>query len=196
MLQAGFADPVFEAQGAFRAILAALSEPGTIRDLTVPLAPPAGFAPATAIALLTLADFETPVHLAPALAGGEAGRWLTFHTGAPIVVEPGEAAFAVIEAGDGRPALSAFNLGNDQFPDRSTTIIVQCTSLSGGAAVTLSGPGIAGKRGFAPEVTARFWEEVTANQALYPLGVDMLLVAGKAIAGLPRSTGIEIGGIG
>lgn len=194
MLKAGFADPVFEAQGAFRAILSALSEPGTIHDLSDDLDPPEGLARAAAIVLLTLADYETPVCLPPALAAGDAGRWLTFHTGAPLVEAPGAAAFAVIDARDARHVpLSAFNPGQDQFPDRSTTVLIQCASLVEGPAVTLAGPGIAASRIFAPALPAGFWNEAIANGALYPLGVDMMFVSGGAIAGLPRSTRIETG---
>ncbi|MCU4178567.1 phosphonate C-P lyase system protein PhnH [Bosea sp. BH3] len=192
MIAPGFSDPVFQSQAAFRALLAALSEPGTLQRVTVAIAPPEGLATATATALLTLADYETPVWLPEALRNGPAGAWLRFHCGAALVDEPASAAFAVIDGAAGTPALSAFNPGNDQFPDRSTTVFVQCAALEGGAETTLSGPGIPGTRKVAPQgLRAGFWAEVRENGALYPLGVDLVLCHGDGMLGLPRTTRIE-----
>jgi len=188
-IHAGFSDPVFQSQAAFRALLAALSEPGLVRDLGDAVQPPAGLAAATATALLTLADYETPIWLPTALRAGAAGAWLRFHCGAALVEDPAAAAFAVIDGSIKAPLLSAFNPGDDQFPDRSTTVIVQCTGLEGGEAVTLEGPGIAGRRTIAPTgLRPGFWAEVAGNAALYPLGVDLLLTYRTQALGLPRST--------
>jgi len=193
LLGAGFADPVFQSQGAFRAVLAALAEPGLARDIGVGgVEAPAGLEPATAVALLTLADYETPIWLPAGLRDGPAGAWLRFHCGAAIVAEPGRAAFAVLDGTAAAPKLSAFNAGDDAFPDRSTTVFVQCAALDGGQAVTLAGPGIKGRRGIAPAgLRAGFWEEVAGNAALYPLGVDLVLIHGARLLGLPRSTQVE-----
>lgn len=191
LIGAGFSDPVFQSQGAFRALLAALAEPGLIRDLGAAIPPPAGFEAATAIALLTLADYETPIWLPAALRDGAAGAWLRFHCGATLVEAPAAAAFAVIDGEAESPLLSAFNPGDDQFPDRSTTVIVQCAGLAGGDDVTLEGPGIAGTRSVAPSgLRPGFWAEVAANAALYPCGVDLILSHGRQALGLPRSTQI------
>lgn len=194
---AGFADPVFASQAAFRAILAALSEPGTIHVLDASVDAPEGLHPASAVILLTLADYETPVWLEEAGRAGVAGAWLRFHAAAPLATQPAEAAFAVICGAESAPDLSDFSPGTDLFPDRSTTILVECAALEGGAPVTLSGPGIPGARTVAPTgLRAGFWAEVAANNALYPLGADMLLVAGNRIMGLPRSTIVTAGGQG
>ncbi|HEV7258112.1 MAG TPA: phosphonate C-P lyase system protein PhnH [Bosea sp. (in: a-proteobacteria)] len=187
----GFSDPVFQSQSAFRALLAALSEPGTRQQVAVEITPPEALQAATATALLTLADYETPIWLPPAWRDGPAGAWLRFHCGAALVAEPGKATFAVIDGLSLEPPLSAFDAGSDQFPDRSTTVIVQCGALEGGEATTLTGPGIAGARVIAPSgLHAGFWAEVAANNARYPLGIDLLLSTGDAVVGLPRSTRI------
>lgn len=192
MIAPGFSDPVFQSQAAFRALLAALSEPGTLQRVTGEIAPPEGLATATAIALLTLADYETPVWLPEALRNGPAGAWLRFHCAAALVDDPTEAAFAVLDGATGEPKLSAFNLGTDQFPDRSTTVIVQITALEGGTALTLAGPGIPGTRAITPQgLRSGFVEELRENGALYPLGIDVLLAQGDGLIGLPRSTQIE-----
>ena len=191
LIGAGFVDPVFQSQSAFRALLAALSEPGLACDLDDAIVPPTGLEPATAVALLTLADYETPIWLPAALRDGPAGAWLRFHCGAALVDDPARAAFAVIDGAAAEPKLAAFNDGDDQFPDRSTTVLVQCAGLEGGEAVTLEGPGIAGQRSIAPAgLRPGFWADVEANAAVYPLGVDLLLVHGARMLGLPRSTQI------
>lgn len=192
MIAPGFSDPVFQSQAAFRALLAALSEPGTLQQVASEIAPPEGLATATATALLTLADYETPVWLPQALRNGPAGAWLRFHCAAALVDEPAEAAFAVLDGTAGEPKLSAFNLGTDQFPDRSTTVIMQVAALEGGPALTLSGPGIPGMRNIAPQgLRPGFTDELRENGALYPLGVDVVLAHGEGLIGLPRSTQIE-----
>jgi alpha-D-ribose 1-methylphosphonate 5-triphosphate synthase subunit PhnH len=192
LIAAGFADPVFQSQAAFRALLAALSEPGLMQDVAGDFAPPAGLNAATAIALLTLADYETPIWLPDVLRDGPAGAWLRFHCGAALVDEPAAASFAVIDGATDTAPLSAFNPGTDQFPDRSTTVIVQCAGLDGGEAATLEGPGIPGRRTVAPMgLPPDFWAQVAANAEIYPLGVDLILSHGGAVLGLPRSTQIR-----
>ncbi|MBN9454173.1 MAG: phosphonate C-P lyase system protein PhnH [Bosea sp.] len=192
MIAPGFSDPVFQSQAAFRALLAALSEPGTLQNVASEIAPPESLATATATALLTLADYETPVWLPEALRNGPAGAWLRFHCAAALVENPAEAAFAVINGLADEPKLSAFNLGTDQFPDRSTTVIVQVAGLEGGSVLTLAGPGILGSHNIAPRgLRSGFTDELRENGALYPLGVDVLLAHGEGLIGLPRSTQIE-----
>lgn len=192
MIAPGFSDPVFQSQAAFRALLTALSEPGTQQSVAAEIAPPDGLATATATALLTLADYETPVWLPEPLRNGPAGAWLRFHCAAALVDDPSEAAFAVIDGAADEPRLSAFTPGTDQFPDRSTTVIVQVAALENGPALTLAGPGILGSRNIAPQgLRAGFTDELRENGALYPLGVDVLLAHGEGLIGLPRSTQVE-----
>lgn len=182
----GFRDPVMDAQRCFRRILAAMAEPGTVHALDADIDAPPGLAPAAAILLLVLADHETPLWLEPGHAA--AAPFLCFHTGARLAELPVRARFAVVDASASVP-LTAFDQGDERYPDRSATVIVHCPSLTGGAAVELAGPGIRGRRPVAPlGVDAHFWSEFGANGARYPLGVDLVLVAGHRIMCLPRST--------
>ena len=64
----GFADPAFESQAAFRAILSAMASPGAIEACGNGPAPPPPLAPAAAAAIFTLADFATPLWIAQSLA--------------------------------------------------------------------------------------------------------------------------------
>ncbi len=108
------------------------------------------------------------------------------------MVTPIELIKAVIDGMADEPKLSAFNLGTDQFPDRSTTVIVQIAGLEGGPALTLAGPGIPGSRNIAPQgLRPGFTDELRENGALYPLGIDVLLAHGEGLIGLPRSTQVE-----
>ncbi|WP_051987987.1 phosphonate C-P lyase system protein PhnH [Bosea sp. UNC402CLCol] len=192
IISPGFSDPVFQSQAAFRALLTALSEPGTLQSVAADIIPPEGLATATATALLALADYETPVWLPETLRDGPAATWLRFHCGVALVDDPARAAFAVIDGAASEPKLAAFNPGNDQFPDRSTTVIVQVSGLDGGAGFSLSGPGIPGTRRVAPQgLRPGFTDELRQNGALYPLGVDVVLASGEGMIGLPRSTQIE-----
>ncbi len=142
MTTLSFADPVFESQAAFRAILAAMARPGAILACGEGLAPPAPLSPAAAAAILALADFETPLWIAPSLLAGGIASYLKFHTGAPLAASPDKAAFALIDAAADALRLADFAQGTQEYPDRSTTIVVQLSSLSNGPLLRLAGPGI------------------------------------------------------
>jgi alpha-D-ribose 1-methylphosphonate 5-triphosphate synthase subunit PhnH len=129
----GFADPVFGAQATFRAVLDAMARPGRVMPAGADLAPPPPLMPSTAALLLTLADADTNLFLAPEC---DAARdWIAFHCGAPFVAEPRAARFIVATA---LPDLSVFDAGSDEAPEESATVIVQVnarfslSSLQGG----------------------------------------------------------------
>ena len=189
-LASGLADPVFGSQIVFRTVLDALSAPGSHFELSGGLGGgPSGLPSAAATLLLTLADYETPVYLSKDQP--EIRHWLSFHTGAPAAFTPAEASFAVIDATSGIH-LGEFNQGEDRYPDLSTTVLVLCEALDGGLTVTLTGPGIKGQTEFSPlGIDASLWRQIADNNAMFPLGVDLIFVAGAKLAGLPRSTQIE-----
>lgn len=190
VLGRGFCEPVLDAQHSFRALLGAMAEPGTLCRLAAKVEPPAGLTTAAAIVLLTLADHDTPVWFGPGL-GAAGANYVRFYSGAPIARMPGDARLAVIDGGEASVPLSTFPAGEDRYPDRSATVVVQCLGLTGGPAVTISGPGIRGSRRIAPAgIRTGFWHEVAANHARYPLGVDLVFVAGRDIMAIPRSTAI------
>jgi len=190
-LAMGLADPVFGSQTVFRTVLAALSEPGKIMTLPDHLSGcPTNLSPAAASLLLTLVDYETPVWLSPTFE--PIRQWLVFHTGATITAQKMEARFALIAAGQSDSTLDAFNPGDERYPDTSATLIILCPSLENGLPVTLSGPGVKDAISFAPQgLDGAFWKQVQDNNALFPLGVDMIFVSGSSLVGLPRSTQIS-----
>ena len=191
-IRPAFADPVRESQLAFRKIMDAVARPGTRADFGAAIEPPAGLGVAAATVALTLFDFETTVWLEPALRGGETESWVRFHCGCPLPTDPAPAAFAIVTDVAAAPPLSAFNLGDAKYPDRSTTLILQAASLDGGPTATLSGPGIRDQATVAARgLPDGFWSQMQDNNAKFQFGVDVMLVAGAALVAVPRSSQIQ-----
>jgi alpha-D-ribose 1-methylphosphonate 5-triphosphate synthase subunit PhnH len=190
-LTAGFSDPVGGAQSVFRQVLEAMANPGRIiADLDGPAETPAPLTRGSAAVCLALLDYETPLWLGPSTAGGDAEDYLRFHTGAPVVAVPGDAAFAVIDGA--RPALADFRLGSDQYPEEGATLVIQVTDLRTTGDLELTGPGIDGRATLGIDgLDDAFWRERAALARLFPRGLDMIFTAGSRIAALPRGTTIH-----
>lgn len=195
VLAGAFADPVLQSQSAFRALMDALANPGTARKLVTPPSIGGHLTPELVSALLTLTDHDTSIWLDEALQSEPAGMdYLTFHTGAPVVREPSRATLAFASSADALPRLDEFNLGTQEYPDRSTTVILAVPALTGGPALTLRGPGVKDAVHISPSgLPGDFVAQWDANRALFPRGVDLLLVADGQVMGLPRSTRITEG---
>lgn len=184
----GFADPVFDSQSVFRRVLSALSRPGLRRPVDRPVSVPSPLAGPTAAVALTLFDQDTPVWLDPVLRVPPVETYLRFHCGCPLTPAPEDAAFALIGDAGAIPPLTRFRQGEDRYPDRSATLVLQCPSLTGGPSRRLTGPGIDGAVTVAPAgLSDAFWDDWAANGALYPLGVDIVLTDGHGLMGLPRT---------
>jgi alpha-D-ribose 1-methylphosphonate 5-triphosphate synthase subunit PhnH len=186
-MSASAVNTAFASQSAFRALMEAFARPGEIRTLEE-VAAPAPLAPATAALVQALADYETPVWLDGAFAAAPAvAEWIRFRTGAAIVTEARDAAFALIADPLALPEFDSFALGTEDYPDRSTTVIVQA-ALFKGPAFTLKGPGIKDRQSLAATpLPVDFAERLRANRELFPRGIDVVLVAGAQVAALPRS---------
>jgi alpha-D-ribose 1-methylphosphonate 5-triphosphate synthase subunit PhnH len=182
-LDGGFAVPSTQSAHAFRAILDALSRPGTIHTLQG-AAPPEPMSRAAGAVLLTLCDATTPLHLAGAHDCAALRNWITFHCAAPLVAAD-QAMFA-LGTWQALLPVSRFAIGLPDYPDRATTLIVEMTSVQPTGAA-LRGPGIERLAHLNLPETAAF----QANRALFPLGFDCLFTAGQHIAGLARSTIVE-----
>ncbi len=183
ILGGGFAQPSIQSAQAFRALLEAMARPGRIYSVDG-AHPPAPISIAAGVALLTLTDSTTPLHLAGA-ADNEALRgWIGFHTGAPLVAAD-RAQFA-LGTWDALQPVGRFRIGEPSYPDRSATLIVELPLLRGQGA-RLTGPGIQSDARLSLPETAAF----RANRALFPLGFDCILTCGDQLAALPRSTNVE-----
>jgi alpha-D-ribose 1-methylphosphonate 5-triphosphate synthase subunit PhnH len=184
----GFADPVGSAQACFRGLLDAMARPGTLHEVG-DLAAPAPLDAATASVLLTLVDAETKLWLdGPCAAARE---WILFHCGAPLVADPGEAAFAAALA---MPKLAELGAGSDAAPEDGASLILQVAALGSGLPYRISGPGL--KEPALLEVEGLpddFPAQWAANHGLFPRGIDLVLTAGRLLCCLPRSVQIGMG---
>ena len=193
MIEKGFADQATESAVVFRAIMTAMARPGRIVALEAGLNAPAPMLEATAAVALTLCDFQTPVWLAPDFRTPAIESYLRFHTGANLSASPGQAAFAFATGGQGLPGLQGFSAGTLEYPDRSTTLVLQVRDLSNTGPVTLSGPGIDGTTRLAVDgLDGGFWAAMSENHGRFPLGADVIFVSASSIAACPRSTAISI----
>jgi alpha-D-ribose 1-methylphosphonate 5-triphosphate synthase subunit PhnH len=183
---------VFDTHATFRAVMDAMARPGETRAVPAALTPPAPLSPSAAALALTLLDYETPFWLDAALGeADDVARWLKFHTGASATANPEDAAFAFAADPLALPPLDAFSQGTPDFPDRSTTLILQVAAFTGGLPLTLSGPGVKGDRVFAPSpVPPCLADELRANAGRFPCGVDIIFAGPGSVAALPRSTRI------
>lgn len=180
---------VFAAQSTFRKVMDATARPGSIQTVNPVAGAPESLRQVAAALALTLFDHDTPVWLDRSLASEAVTSWLRFQTGCPIVTDPAQCAFALVGDVDTLPPFERFALGTPDYPDRSTTLIVQVATLTLGPELSLSGPGLRGTASLrAGPLPPDFVARHAANRALFPRGVDLLLVAGDELAALPRTT--------
>jgi alpha-D-ribose 1-methylphosphonate 5-triphosphate synthase subunit PhnH len=189
-LPAGFADKVLSAQSTFRSVMDAMARPGSVQRIAAVSCAPSQMMRGTAAIALTLFDHDTPVWLDPAVSEtSDVTKWLKFHTGAPVIADPSICSFALIGDARALPALDRFAFGSNEYPDRSTTLILQVESLTEGSSLELRGPGIDGTAGLRARVQpADLFERLAINGALFPRGIDVVLVADNCIVAIPRTT--------
>lgn len=163
------------ANAAFEALLEATSRPGSAHALPEP-----GLE-----ALITaLIDRECVVHAAhPNLVGllTRAGARLGEAEIADYVFCPSEEAGGLVEQ---------LRLGSDYYPDEGATLVVTA-ALGSGVACRLSGPGIETSATFCCGLDAAFWRQREAR-INYPRGFDLVVIDGRDVAAVPRSTQVEI----
>ncbi len=187
----GFRDPVHDAQETFRALLAAMAQPGKCFYLDVINSNSIqSVKPAYAAACLTLLDLETQVWLQSGFSK-EFEAWLLFHAGCNLVSTPNFADFGLIDDIEALPELSNFYLGTAEQPEASTTLLIPVPSWEGGQSVELMGPGILGNRKISPKLPCHFWDCWKANHQAYPQGVDIFLFTDDRVMGLPRTVSVS-----
>jgi len=189
-LPAGFADKVLSAQSTFRSVMDAMARPGSVQRVTASAGTPAGMMRGAAAIALTLFDHDTPIWLDAAMSETtDVARWLKFHTSAPVIADSSVASFALIGDAENLPALDRFAFGSSEYPDRSTTLILQVDSLTLGPAFELKGPGIDGSALLRAMFRPRdLFERLAINETLFPRGIDVVLVQDDAIVAIPRTT--------
>jgi len=191
VIEGGFARPVFDAQSVFRAVMDAMARPGSLLQVQPLAHPPAPFSALAASVALTLCDHDTPVWLDKKLSQPAIRDWLGFHTGAPVTTLATDAHFAFAACPDELVAFESFTQGSQEYPDRSTTIVLQVESFDAGAPLVLSGPGVETTAMIAPQPMPRhFAAQWKQNRERFPRGIDLILVSPDAIVCLPRTVRI------
>jgi len=195
MTAAAFPAPVLAGQATFRAMMDAFARPGTVQRLPRGVAAPSPMSAGAAAVALAMLDYETPVWLDAALAQDtQVADWIRLQTGARVTSEPAEAAFAFFADPGHARAFDAFAQGTPEYPDRSATLVLQVEDFGSGDGLVLSGPGIADARNYsARPLPSDFQARIAANRALFPRGVDVVLVTPAAVAALPRSVAAQRG---
>lgn len=92
----------------------------------------------------------------------------------------------------GLRALRAAPVGTALAPDQSATLVIGC-ELTGGQRLRLRGPGIADATNLhVAGVPDDLWT-LRNTACRFPLGWDLFLVADNLVAGVPRTTHLEVG---
>jgi alpha-D-ribose 1-methylphosphonate 5-triphosphate synthase subunit PhnH len=195
-LPAGFADKVLSAQSTFRCVMDAMARPGSVQRIVSVAGTPSAMMRGTAAIALTLFDHDTPVWLDAAMsATSDVAKWLKFHTSAPVVADASIASFALVGDPENLPAFDRFAFGSNEYPDRSTTLILQVESLTNGPAVELRGPGIDGTATLRASIQPHdLFERLAINATAFPRGIDVVLVHDDSIVVIPRTTRLVRGG--
>ena len=189
-MPAGFADKVLSAQSTFRSVMDAMARPGSVQRIEAASGVPAPMMSGSAAIALTLFDQDTPVWLDAAMAATPAvAKWIKFHTSAPVVADASVSSFALVAEAYALPDFASFSFGTAEYPDRSSTLILQVESLTEGPAYELRGPGIDGVAVLRATLDVPdLVERLALNANLFPRGIDLILVADDVVVAIPRTT--------
>jgi alpha-D-ribose 1-methylphosphonate 5-triphosphate synthase subunit PhnH len=196
-LPAGFADKVASAQSTFRSVMDAMARPGSVQQVAAAVGTPPSVMRGTAAIALTLFDHDTPIWLDARMSETtDVAKWLKFHSGAPVVADSSICHFALIGKAAALPDLDRFSFGTDEYPDRSTTLIVQVESLTQGRDYQLRGPGIDGSVVLRATIAPNdLFDRLAINARLFPRGIDVVLVSDDKIVAIPRTTRLVANGV-
>ena len=191
-LKPGFQNPVLDATDCFRNIMEAMAKPALKQPLLINLEAPATLHSGSAQILLTLLDYDSKLYLCPELDHADLRDWVLFHTGCPLTDNPQEADFALMLPESDPNQYQRFQNGTAEYPDRSTTIVLQVTGLTDGKGMICSGPGFQSARTFGfDEANDALWKAIADSRLVYPRGLDWIFAAPDSLATLPRSTKLE-----
>jgi len=168
-------------QALFRRILDAAARPGKIAEL-------GDLLDGRPAALAALATFCDNTQTLADLTGTLSQTDLAF---LDVGVAPAARAGFVLARGAEAPGFAP-RRGTLEAPEGGATVVVMVDSLTGDAALTLTGPGIKDMATLAPQGLAPEWLAARARWcADFPMGVDLVLAAPACLAVLPRTTMIE-----
>lgn len=178
------------ARTTFHALLGALSNPGRLFTLTATNSTEESCRQIGAALLDLETSFYTP-HAALRTALAATGARLRPPAAAAYLFWPAISAFTGSSLHATLDAMAQAAVGSITDPDQGATLIVACT-LGQGRRLQLHGPGIQHRQSLlVDQLPLDFWQ-LRAAKVNYPLGVELFLVDGSHVVGLPRTTVIEI----
>lgn len=169
-------------QLAFRQLLDAFAYPGRLCELDCST-------DALSLLLATLADGSVTLADPHTRISSDVWRRLGAREAAAEVSQ-----FIVMPGGrmpDFRPML-----GSLENPEQGATVILLTDGFNRGHTLHLSGPGIENQsRLCVSGVDPAWWTLRSQWNTAFPLGIDMILISGKQLAAIPRTTHIAIEGV-
>lgn len=191
-------DIIFDSQKIFRTLLDAFAHPGKVVKISdLKIAPPTGISKASTGVLFALLDFEVgfAVSTSNKKQKEKIEEYFIINTGSRL--KNLESADFILALGE-LPQLERIKKGSLEYPDQGATIVYSVEevneSLSGAESVslTLTGPGIKGKRNLALKgLKKQELIKIMEVNKEFPLGADFVFAdrEGNFFA-LPRSTKI------
>ena len=178
-------DPVHDTRACFRALVDAMSRPGTVA--TAPIEP------ADHAVLSTLVDHEVTC-----FTPDETIRTALENEGRLTAAEAEQASIVHAPTPDECP-VSDLTRGSLKEPSDGATVVYRVDGLEaspgedGDTTLVVSGPGVPGRRRLAVEgLSPNDARELADAQSTYPRGVDAVLTTERSIAALPRSVALEV----
>ncbi|PKO76441.1 MAG: phosphonate C-P lyase system protein PhnH [Betaproteobacteria bacterium HGW-Betaproteobacteria-15] len=169
-------------QTAFRQLMTAFSYPGRVVSLA------SQGESALMLVLATLVDsacaLADPQH---ALSGDDLRR---------LGVRSASVEAAEFVLADGNRLLEATpRLGSLENPEQGATVVMRVSRFGEDAHLRLTGPGIKHEQVLqVGGIDPGWWKQRAEWNAHFPLGVDLILVSGREVAVLPRTTHITFKG--
>jgi len=163
-------------QHAYRQLMQAFANPGQIETLS---------ADAMLLTLATLLDGATSLADVHGLIS--VLDWARLET----VNDVPETAHFILADGAQVPEFSPC-LGTLESPEGGATLLLTVAAINHGTSYTLSGPGVDGARNITVQGLNSAWLDSRESwNAAFPMGVDIVLLAGKQAMALPRTTRIK-----
>ncbi len=179
------------ARKTFQALLSALSNPGRIFTLPGDVHATRQSCQLIGMALLDLeTGFFTP-DLALAAMLEQSGARTLAAASAAYLFFPDAAAFSGAAGEQTLALIEQAPVGTIVDPDEGATVIAAC-GLGQGQIMRLHGPGLQHISEVRIDCLPRTFWQLRAAKINYPLGIDLFLVDGGQVVGLPRTTMVEI----
>ncbi|KOX91433.1 phosphonate metabolism protein PhnH [Haloarcula rubripromontorii] len=174
-------DPVHGTRETYRALLSAMSQPGTVESTPEP---------ADYAVVVTLVDHEVGCW-----TDDDGLRSDLADQGRLDAVDQSEAAVVHARHHE-NVAVEDCRRGSLVEPSDGATVVYQVDALAEGAAadlttVGLTGPGVDGTAALSVALPATELEAIAAAQSDYPRGVDAVFASDDAVAAIPRSVTME-----